>query len=259
MIIFRDIVLKIASERALGMKVLACHTQIRFIQRRFRLNRLALEARVEVLINYWHKLNGQLQARAMKLEDERTRELLTKIILVPQDIQRAVLSKFVQKCKELHIIAFFQWRNLFPNALSFNKHEVEETIRKGMSTLYDTMNPDQAPTAETMFWTSPLDSTFMTNYSDLTKDSLHFGNITSFSQIGMSDPYRGEDRKTRARRASMIFDGSTCNITDLVYPKSKYVLEGSPKCSYIPTKAVMFKMMRACVEVQAIEDIWFYR
>ena len=107
MLIFRDFTLKVASERALGVKVLTCHAQVRFIQNRFRLKRLALEARVEVLTNFWNKLIGQLQARAVELGDDHTKELLNKIIIIPHDIRRAVLSKFATKCKELHIIAFF--------------------------------------------------------------------------------------------------------------------------------------------------------
>ena len=32
----------------------------------------------------------------------------------------------------------------------------------------------------------------------------------------------------------------------------------SPMCVYIPSNEVMFKMMKACLEVEKVEDLWMY-
>lgn len=36
-------------------------------------------------------------------------------MLIPPEVQYEVLKKWVQGCRDLHAIAFFQWRIMFPN------------------------------------------------------------------------------------------------------------------------------------------------
>ena len=43
----------------------------------------------------------------------------------------------------------------------------------------------------------------------------------------------------------------------LIYFKQRYS-ENSPMTVYIPTKDIMFKMMRACLGCQNIEDLWIF-
>ena len=56
---------------------------------------------------------------ASKNKDDETLELCKKIALVPEHIKYACLGKYVQKCMDLHRIAFIQWRYLFPNKLTY--------------------------------------------------------------------------------------------------------------------------------------------
>ena len=47
------------------------------------------------------------------------------------------------------------------------------------------------------------------------------------------------------------------NVCDLVYSKSRYNADQSPNCIYFPSRYLMFKMMRACVDVNKKEDLWY--
>ena len=47
------------------------------------------------------------------------------------------------------------------------------------------------------------------------------------------------------------------NIADMVYSTSRYKSDQSPKCIYFPSRYIMFKMMRACVDVTKKEDLWY--
>jgi hypothetical protein len=49
-------------------------------------------AKVEVLINYWDKMVGQLQIRASKRKDKEASDLVLKFILVPKPVQRELLT-----------------------------------------------------------------------------------------------------------------------------------------------------------------------
>ena len=44
---------------------------------------------------------------------------------------------------------------------------------------------------------------------------------------------------------------------DLVYRKGIIGTTYSPPCIYLPTRNVMFKLMRACIGVKYAGDLWF--
>ena len=44
---------------------------------------------------------------------------------------------------------------------------------------------------------------------------------------------------------------------DLVYPKNRYVEDQSPLLVYLPSRKIMFQIMRACIGVSHVEDLWF--
>ena len=80
------------------------------------LNRVSYEsAKVDVLINYWNKLQGKLQVHAIAKKDKGFIALMNKILMVPKEIKYEVLSHYLRKCFDLHQIAFMQWRYMFPN------------------------------------------------------------------------------------------------------------------------------------------------
>jgi hypothetical protein len=45
----------------------------------------------------------------------------------------------------------------------------------------------------------------------------------------------------------------------LVYPPDRYIEGACPYCIYIPRKELMLKIMRACVGITKVEDLWFNR
>ena len=44
---------------------------------------------------------------------------------------------------------------------------------------------------------------------------------------------------------------------DLVYKRDRYLKDVRPFFVYIPSKILMLKLMRACVEVNLEEELWF--
>ena len=65
--------------------------------------------------------------------------------------------------------------------------------------------------------------------------------VWSFQQIGMLDPYPNEPMEIDFE-IPKSFD-------DLVYMPDRYVEEHSPKVLYIPSKLMLFKLMRACIGI----------
>ena len=45
---------------------------------------------------------------------------------------------------------------------------------------------------------------------------------------------------------------------NLIYGLSRYEEDYSPMSLYIPNKPLLFKMMKACVGVNRIEELWIY-
>ena len=49
---------------------------------------------------------GLLQIKASKFNDKATKELCKKMVVIPYDVKYEMLKKYVNKCRELHAIAF---------------------------------------------------------------------------------------------------------------------------------------------------------
>ena len=88
---------------------------ISYIQKIFRAQLHTRNAKVEVLSNYWEKFIINLQLKATELNDKKCNELCRQILLVPEVVKQEVLTQWVKGCRDLHAIAFFQWRIMFPN------------------------------------------------------------------------------------------------------------------------------------------------
>ena len=72
--------------------------------------------------------------------------------------------------------------------------------------------------------------------------------INSFWNIGWPDPF--PDEHTDSDQDFLR------NKEDLVYRDSRYVDAHSPFVIYIPNENVMFKIMRACLGVDEISELW---
>jgi hypothetical protein len=44
---------------------------------------------------------------------------------------------------------------------------------------------------------------------------------------------------------------------DFVYADSRYRKDNSPNCIYIPSKKVMLKIMRACIGITDVKELWY--
>ena len=45
----------------------------------------------------------------------------------------------------------------------------------------------------------------------------------------------------------------------LIYPEHKYNSEQSPTCVYMPSRPMILKILRACMGVEQVEELWFNR
>ena len=54
------------------------------------------------------------------------------------------------------------------------------------------------------------------------------------------------------------WEGEDVKLCDLVYPVPRYHDDRSPMCLYIPSPLMLFKLMRACIGVEKITELWIY-
>ena len=71
---------------------------------------------------YWDKMINHIGKIALKRKDAHVKRVINKIIKVPNKIRYEVLRRFVQACRWVYAISFFQWRYFNPNTL-------KETVR----------------------------------------------------------------------------------------------------------------------------------
>lgn len=89
---------------------------------------------------------------------------------------------------------------------------------------------------------------FYKNYENVLDCPDEPFNINSFQQIGMADPFPTENK--------VNFEIPRAH-TDMVYGQSRYRKDNSPHTLYIPSRKLLFKIMRACIGVDQVKDLWF--
>ena len=73
--------------------------------------------------------------------------------------------------------------------------------------------------------------------------------INCFEKVGWVDPFPRDNLfKSNTKKPD--------NIETLVYATSRYKPGEPPQVVYVPRREMMFKMMRACIDVKEIEDLW---
>ena len=77
--------------------------------------------------------------------------------------------------------------------------------------------------------------------------------IMSFNQIGWCDPFVYDEVISKnSWQEPVEYDDLVCNPKLLVKDRT-------PRMLSIPSKELMFKMMRACIGIEAEEELWFYK
>jgi len=176
--------------------------------------------------------------------------LLIRIAKVPKHIANWVLTLFVWRCRELYQIAFFQWRKAMPSKLRCDMGDVLELIDFRVEYTFTRRKlPESIPTEQTRLASAPPSSDYLTRYGLTDEGGDRQFIINSFHQLGWPDPYPKENSYKSS--AKQPVDGD-----DLVYDPVRFREGAPPYVVYIPRAEMLFKMMRACVEVKDASELW---
>ena len=173
-----------------------------------------------------------------------------------KDIMDACLKYYIKQCYEIYSIAFLQWIRKFPSKImEASNEDVDKTIQTKLNQLNKNYNPNQKVNNITAR-EAKLRPDFNHRF-DILDNDLHCFNINSFAQIGMSDPFPND--KSQFSKTDIDKFKLPTTTDQMIYDESRYIEGLAPYCIYIPRKELMFKMMKACIGVQKVEDLWFHR
>lgn len=224
-------------------------------------------AKVDVLCTAWEHVSAAIMRKAAKRKDQAVLQLVQDItVLESTAARRHLLLRYVNKCRELHSIAFLQWRLLYPSRFVIQEN-VEELILSRIGNLVNGLNFEQRPTPQTLS-AAKVPQIMLEKYQAIEKQGqaapmrlfkakpdkvLH--KINSFFDIGWSDPFTEES----PNGLDLIKSIKLPSCADLVYHESRYNAKYSPYVIYLPTDDVMFKLMRACLDCKTESELWINR
>jgi hypothetical protein len=168
-------------KRQLNLNIKKTIRSLKLIVKRIKDKIATKDSKIEVLINYWDKMVGAIRTKATKFKDETGDALIQKIILVPNEVRRAVLKHYCDRARQLHNIAFMQWRMLYPHEDSryHDPEELEDLITKRITMINNFVNPKMT-ISDITFEATLLYRQFLTRYQ-LEDRVLHSFNILSFT------------------------------------------------------------------------------
>ena len=147
---------------------------------------------------------------------------------VPVKIKEACLLAYVNKCREVYQIAFFQHRDRYPSPLKTNMNELVVLIESRIEWTYlRNINADgqNCPDPMTQEF-SKVGATFEEKYLDPNIKQQITYNINCFEQLGWVDPFPAKDYVSKFKIPS--------NIDQLVYAKERYIEGVFPSVIYVP-------------------------
>ena len=80
------------------------------MQKRLKAKCQTIESKVDIIRNYWDKELAMMKFRAQLTGDSSMKKIVSMIEVVPVEIMDYVLLNFIRKCRQLHVMAFMQWR-----------------------------------------------------------------------------------------------------------------------------------------------------
>jgi hypothetical protein len=92
-------------------------------------------------------------------------------------------------------------------------------------------------------------ATFYDDYKYLMTKAKPF-NIQNFESLGWPFPFQEESPLPPFRIPK--------KAERLVYDQSRYTADSSPSLICIPSRKMMITMMRACIEVENVNELWIY-
>lgn len=251
--------------------------RIVFMQRRIHDKLVCIHSKVDVLVNYWEKMEFQILAGAApnaakgRPMDQEAQAFAMKLHRVPAEVRRACLSAYVQCCRRLHAICFLQWRQMYPG-LKYDEAQVDVLISKGLRAVQDEIVPNQKVKEEHVEEQELPYPEFKKRYKMVDRRKLVFL-INDFAQIGWCDPFPLEAVEVEAQASVATAEGEEEIVPsslkaggvrvpysplDRVYPETRMIDGFSPTVIYIPSREIMFKMMRACIGVTDPKDLWIF-
>ena len=159
------------------------------------------------------------------------------------------MKKYLLKATELYGIAFLQWRELYPSPVRHDLHEIREILKTTMVAIQTDAFGELRISCETTEGAA-LPPNFYETYSAAFVHEPKSYFINSFEQVGLQDPFPDEESAYECEGRLPTDFG------DLVYARSRYEDDKSPYNLYLPNKAIMFKLMRACINVANPNKLW---
>lgn len=198
-----------------------------------------------MITNSWHKLLNGLHNTNVTAKSRQAERLIIQIGRVPADVRRRALEEFLRCSQRVHTIAFLQWRHMFPTSRTMTD-QLKELIEERMVFMYGYLKdyyPTNLPSDD-----YGTDAAFYKAFRPAIREAQSY-NIWSFEQIGLFDPFPQElmDSKYEVPRTA----------DNLVYAAHKYQEDDSPNTLYFPSKLLLFKIMKACIDVEEEKDLWF--
>jgi len=174
---------------------------------------------------------------------------------VEPDVKRAALDHYLERARLKSFIAFGQWRYLKPGV---NRQQVKDNI-KAVSAAWcrglDISKTVCSFTARAANLPFEFEQKYDLQLRDPSLIEKQPWLIHTFWSLGMADPF--PDESTIVETLNQYISAEPFSLGTPVYPRGRMNPAQSPVTLYIPSRYLMIKMIRACLDCHNPYDLWF--
>jgi hypothetical protein len=223
-------------------KVYRVHKLVKWIQKKYRRRAGIRVARASLLDRYWTVLVDKIAKRNEELEepDPFATLILKKFGFVKKEVRQELLREWLHAAARLYGAAFHQWRMMYSESDRCDKERCQELIARELRHIGKSYGQHEYELElrlpENQF---ELSDEFKKGFADILYDGQTH-NITACERLGLPDPFPGEQSDAQKHTISP-------NPADRVYQGKSFASIKAPRLKYLPSRAIMLKLMRACI------------
>ena len=204
-----------------------------------------------------------------KSKDEEMRTAILAVSLVPAEVRQAALKYYLARCYAAHCPAFLEARRMYRDDWH-QMEKIKRLIQKRMSNTHmalDALRPQgdiengasqPTQTASLASQSRQLLQARLVIHGLLERPAPH--HIYTFREVALLDPYPkelviGRDAQLFPKRNVLNVDERPFTFNIKVPSQAEQTF---PSFRYIPSKELLFSIMRACAGAECPEELWLY-
>ena len=162
---------------------------------------------------------------------------------------------YMQRAIFKYGVVFSQWRALNDSVdMKLLKYNCEQFNNHYFSEIHLTKQPLEK-TIDLSTFSLDFEIAYGFSFENKKNKKMQPWRINTFWSLGLADPF--PDETTIMEKEKALDGEKQFTLEERIYPDSRYDPKEVPLMIYLPSRIMMWKMIRSCMGCKNVSELWF--